>query len=539
MRRIATFFLIISIFANFVQADVAVPATKEGTKCSEIGKISGKLTCISLGKKKFWYQITLPKGVKKYPLAATDCYREEMKAKGLNQAGEFVILSCKYPSTVRGNENPKWIESDSNPALQGVGFSSTCEIDANSPKEWEKIEKFLAQTRCNNFFKYVPYILPSTQPVSNLSKKEAYLNPNECKINQPSGQFYPWRGFAQKSDARMYDYFQSFASPRPNMRVQVIPVGWSDLPYSGSPQQDYGMYFKFLKEYVENTSDNGSNFSIEIPESYIQMPKPLGAYKDIERHDKPTPEKDIFWKDAITAADFSIDFTGVTVAILIVTPNTPIDKFGSNPDGSGISKEGVVPHILSLPPLDLSSVHRNSLFLSPQMMIHELTHAGLDMGDYYETGIWSHVGNGRFDPLGWDKYISGFMGDSQIYCVPNNSVTTSWIVPSSAKGAYSKLIVIPLSKSKVLIVESMRSAGYKYKLPLKNQGALVYSVDLAIVKHGEGTFVYEPFGRAKESEIMKYDAALKLGESIVVSNVKISVIETGSFGDVIKVEKAT
>jgi hypothetical protein len=34
------------------------------------------------------------------------------------------------------------------------------------------------------------------------------------------------------------------------------------------------------------------------------------------------------------------------------------------------------------------------------------------------------------------------------------------------------------------------------------------------------------------------DSALKLGESVQVSGWKISVVESGDFGDVVKVEKA-
>ena len=126
------------------------------------------------------------------------------------------------------------------------------------------------------------------------------------------------------------------------------------------------------------------------------------------------------------------------------------------------------------------------------MWLHEMSHAGLDIGDYYNSGIWGSVGSGRLDQLGWDKYIEGFMNDAQIRCASPNETSTHWIVPSAAKGPYQKLVVVPLSKNKVIVVESMRSAGYNYKLPKVNQGALVYTVDVSITAHGEGTDVYIP-----------------------------------------------
>jgi hypothetical protein len=175
------------------------------------------------------------------------------------------------------------------------------------------------------------------------------------------------------------------------------------------------------------------------------------------------------------------------------------------------------------------------------MMIHELSHAGLDMGDYYNTGIWSHVGVGRFDHLGWDKYISGFYSDSQVYCVSPESNSTHWIVPSAVNGSYKKLVVVPLSKQKVLIAESMRSAGYKYKLPKDNQGVLIYTVDVSVTTHGDGTDVYRAqfkTSNKRGQEDTKYDAPLKQGESSIVGGVKISVVESGEYGDVIKVSKS-
>jgi transcriptional regulator len=84
----------------------------------------------------------------------------------------------------------------------------------------------------------------------------------------------------------------------------------------------------------------------------------------------------------------------------------------------------------------------------------------------------------------------------------------------------------------------MRSAGYNYKLPKVNQGALVYTVDVSITAHGEGTDVYVPSSRAALFGGQKENAPMRVGEEIIISNVKITLIESGDFGDVIKVESA-
>jgi len=457
------------------------------------------------------------------------------------KVGQIIKISDQSFTCTQKSNKLIWVKSTiQKPFQKQIEFTSVCDIDPYTPLEWREIEKYLSQITCPSFYKFVPYSMPSTQPSTALSGNESLLSIESCKITQPTGQFYPWRGFADSNDSQMLNYFKKYSSPRPIMSIQLIPIGWPDIPYSGSPKVDYGRYIDFLKSYIENISDVPTEVKYSIPDRYFQMPNPLDFYKDIAEHGKPTPQRATFWQDAIKVSDSSIDFSSTTVAILVVTPNTPIDKFGSNPDGNGISNEGDIPHILSLPPLNTKVIHRNSLFATPQMMIHELTHAGLDMGDYYNTGIWSHVGVGRFDPLGWDKYISGFWSDSQIFCVSPEAKSTHWIVPSSVKGQFKKLIVVPLSKNKVLVAESIRSAGYKYKLPKINQGVLVYSVDVTITSHGDGTDVYRAQFKTTDKrgqEDLKYDAPLKKGESVLVKDVKISVIETGDFGDVVKVEK--
>ena len=429
------------------------------------------------------------------------------------------------------------IDSGTNPAFE---FNSVCDVDPNSPEEWAETERFLSYITCTSFYKYVPFSMPDQKPIETISTSEALASTDECKIKQPSGQYYPWRGFADPTDSQMTNYYKTFASPRPNMVIQVIPISWPDLPYSGNPQKDYGKYLKFFEEWIVNSADNGANISVKVPDKYFVMPKNLDSYKDISKHGQPTPERRIFWSDVITAVDSGINFAGTTLGLVLPALNTPIEKFGGNPDGGGyMSAEGMIPHMLSVPPINLKYAHSNSQLATPHMWMHEMSHAGLDIGDYYYSGIWGSVGSGQLDQLGWDKYIEGFMSDNQIRCAPADKTTTHWIAPSVAKGPYQKLVVIPLSKTKVIVIESMRSAGYNYKIPKKNQGALVYTVDVSKTLHGEGTEVYRTSNRPFEPiDGRKADAPMKKGETLTIAGVKITVVESGTFGDVIKVEKA-
>ena len=416
--------------------------------------------------------------------------------------------------------------------------NSVCSIDPNTPKEWQEIERFIALGSCASFFKYVPYALSNTTPKTKISETTELINLSECKVVQPSRQTYPWRGFADPTDTWMTSYFERKTSPRPKMKIQGVPIMFPEYESSENPAVPYERYFKFIKEWAENSSDVGFEITYDIPNEYFMMPKKFSEYRDIETHGQPTLERNIFWRDVITTADPEIDFRNVSLSLVLVPSQIPLDKFSMNPDGQGQTQEGDITSMITVPPLNLSTFGKNANFLAPNMLLHQMSHAGIDIGDYSYAGSWPSVGNGVSDQLIWDKYIEGFLDDSQVRCASKEKSSTHWIIPSVAKKKSAKLVVVPLSKTKIIVIESIKSAGYRYKLPKAEQGALVYSVDVSVTAHGEGTEVYSPMRSNQTVGTSLKDATLKVGESVTISGVKISVIETGDFGDVVKVEKA-
>jgi hypothetical protein len=103
--------------------------------------------------------------------------------------------------------------------------------------------------------------------------------------------------------------------------------------------------------------------------------------------------------------------------------------------------------------------------------------------------------------------------------------------------------VIPVDSTKVLVVESMRAAGFNFKIPQVAEGALVYLVDTSKTEHGRGINVLRPTNRIGSiynvPSFVLADAPLKLNEFITSNGYKISVVESGNFGDVVKVEKVS
>ena len=96
----------------------------------------------------------------------------------------------------------------------------------------------------------------------------------------------------------------------------------------------------------------------------------------------------------------------------------------------------------------------------------------------------------------------------------------------------SDLVVVPLSATRALVVESRRALGQD--ATLIEVGALVYVVDTGIYS-GEGTITVLPH---PGNEPFKYDAPLAAGESLEYEGVTVTVLEAGDQSDLIQISIA-
>ena len=259
-----------------------------------------------------------------------------------------------------------------------------------------------------------------------------------------------------------------------------------------------------------------------------------------------------FSQDLVAAADPIIDFTGANIAIIVPPPGTDTSVIGQAGVRALSTSEGSIPNVMT----EFGLLAKNPRTSSPSsslghpfLWIHELMHAGIGFGDRYGDGkkdLNTDYGMGQLTlmtPWGgdfttWEKWIMGFMQDSQIQCKTDSASSTHWIAPSTVQTKESKSLIIPISPTKVIVVETLRPGGLYYKLPTKSQGAMVYEVDLTQTKNGYGMKLSLPKNRTVESfPFFMASAPLKAGESTITNGFQITVKESGTFGDLITVEK--
>ena len=96
-------------------------------------------------------------------------------------------------------------------------------------------------------------------------------------------------------------------------------------------------------------------------------------------------------------------------------------------------------------------------------------------------------------------------------------------------------MIIPTGSYTAITIESRRSYGWDSFLSPKDQGVLVYTVDTRVPYKRSPMQLIVP-ARTLDREWYT-DSALKKGETVTTNGWKITVIESGDFGDVVKVEK--
>jgi hypothetical protein len=94
-----------------------------------------------------------------------------------------------------------------------------------------------------------------------------------------------------------------------------------------------------------------------------------------------------------------------------------------------------------------------------------------------------------------------------------------------------KAAMVPLSASKILVMESRRNEGYD-QIANGHEGVLVYTVDMKLGTLAGG---YRTQRRIGSTDPNFEDAALHVGDSITVEGVTVSVTASSTDGDTIKV----
>jgi M6 family metalloprotease-like protein len=342
------------------------------------------------------------------------------------------------------------------------------------------------------------------------------------------------------------------ADLKPNFKVLVIPVQFTDHKTSNRPAEDMADVVSALTNFYTRASTVPVSFSWTIPNSYYQMGKSIDSFQLGIEFD--ITFKTDFWtnyrpylQEAIDLADKDYDFSKFD-AVIVEEPRSVTDAehgmFIPHAPGLAGGRDGLYSdegQILNL------LVTGNDESRDVPNWLHEFGHLfGLPDGNHQvgaKAGfdlMWGWYGSPELAV--WNRWLLGVLKDSQVDCKTDQEPSVHLVHPVAWVGDYKKAVVIPVSDHEVIVVESRRRQGYDALFGEESEGAYVYRVDTHAKIYQFDTRkpvdVVAPSRSKPQNGRWALDAALDPGESVSSDGWKIEVLESGAFGDVIRVSKA-
>jgi M6 family metalloprotease-like protein len=351
---------------------------------------------------------------------------------------------------------------------------------------------------------------------------------SECKLGPTGSKWYFSAGFP------IDDYSDVLTTG--SLRIAVIYVEFPDAARR-SPVSEL---HKKIEDHVSQIYSEMSygKLSIDlIPSSdWIMMDKSSARYNILQQEADNASVVD-YVSEAVTKADPGIDFSGIDVVAVFATELA---------DGVAGDFQLTLPD--RIPTDEGSGVFSTIVtggdwwqeLVDPMILAHEIGHVvGLqdlyngDSEDTFEDGnkfvgnfdFMSHGYSNSYAPtlLGWDRWRLGWIPDSQVVCA-QPSEGTEVNVNALQSGTGTTLIVLPLSETRAIVIESRRPIGWDRQLV--ESGALVYLVDTAVdTSEGPIQILADMFGDGFSA------APLSAGEYVDALSYTITSLEVAAWGD--------
>lgn len=370
---------------------------------------------------------------------------------------------------------------------------------------------------------------PPTQPAANIDL---------CKIRENNNNR---RGMPTQLAAGFPGV--TIAQKTGTVKWALIPLDFSDLPGEENFRTRIDEQMKLTSDWFATVSEGKFKVEWVVQDKWVRLPNPTNNYT-IDRSDNldRVPNGIKLWNDAMRESDKVFDFTGIQTVNFIL----PKGHSFINETSQGFPWDQAVKDLVTNEGSVSSYSIPGKLFDQPgrqywSYFAHEFGHAmgiphvgsSRDPNPFLGLDLMSNQEGESRELSGWLRFVAGWLSDDKVYCQEFgtlNSVEVS-LIPLSDSASGIKMVVIPVSQTKAVVVESRRETKFSCVMPSKRNGVLVYTYD-ATLSHGQDFLKpVAPEGRGIEYSsnclVVGYpNPILYKGQKVTIEGVTIEVIDS-------------
>ena len=475
---------LVAIFAIGVTLITALPvdAATSGGKCPKAGRVQTtkgvKYKCAKSGKSLKWVKVALT--AKNTSATTTSIATGFKDGEACSKVGDKSTVSGGYLEcrTISGGTN-KWFKLSASPAAVSV-------------------------------------------PTGGSSLDACKLI--EARINK----FQPWNiGFPRGANG------VTMLPSTGVSNVQLIAIDFSDAVGTAEELTAADTQISEFNKWFEFNSNGAKSFNWQYPKRWFRMSKPVPDY-GFRKGDWPTTLPSV--QEMVSLADPYVDFSNSDWVFVLLPKSIRL----SDPDITYISPgitsaEGPVKNLFG----GADYFYRNNFDLW-SLWIHEWGHPMGLAGHSPKLSIM-HGQNGASVTLNvWDTFFTGWMGADQLYCMPSTQSTLeTQLIPLERLQHGMRGVIVPISATEALVVESHRAEGWGARLGAGTYGVLVYYIDTTkdTDRSGESQgIVKETWAQYVAPATTNIFKLLLQGDTVSYKGITVTLTKTGDV-DTVKITK--
>ncbi|MEU7008957.1 M6 family metalloprotease domain-containing protein [Streptomyces sp. NPDC046332] len=339
--------------------------------------------------------------------------------------------------------------------------------------------------------------------------------------------------------------YSVFKRPTGTVRVGMIFVDFPDAPATEAPADDAAQLTPGA-DWLWNASYGKAWLAVTQHRQWARMPRKSTDYGFARGLTHETHEA--YVKDAVAAADPSVDFSRYDMVYVVATRNASAISFTPTyvyaPGTAGVRADGTL--------IKWAVTFGQDMWhWGPKLVAHETGHTfGLPDLYAFDAGTDAHRFVGGWDVMGliggagsqyfaWHSWKLGWTADSQVVCRASPGSDTVYLT-AVEYGSGTKMAVIRTGPTTAYVVESRRAI--QADRGACSTGALVYKVDTS-VRTGYGPVrVVDAKPNATPANGCRPldDAPFWAGESFTdaAAGVRIDVLGADGYGETVRITKS-